>query len=276
MSRVSQLPRLGVALDALPMPTLDERLDWATAHGFVGVELSATGAPPPHVHAPTVSTSERLRLRDRLAAGGFESLAVRAPHQQTFDLSLVSPSAAIRRASVSEIWSVCRLVEALGGERSSPAGTVLVRTGNAPLGVGDAEQYGFLAECLQTLDRMAGDHNVVIGLLNHDLFARPHDYDRLDALRLRHTGIALDLAALPQGAGGLAAFLRERGAPRLVHRLVHLRVESDDPDVGSALLARSGYAGMVCLADADAAPPTALIARFAAWSRALSEDVPDV
>ena len=105
-------PVIGVRTAGLiaALPSLAERLAWARENGFGGVEIAATGRPR-DLYAPSVGREERARLKEEMA--GFAAVAVEAPRQETFDVSLVSPSASIRRASVTEIWSCLRLVEAL-------------------------------------------------------------------------------------------------------------------------------------------------------------------
>jgi sugar phosphate isomerase/epimerase len=244
MSLVPQQPgpALGVAVAALKMPTLEERLAWAAAQGFTGVELLATGEPW-GVHTPGVTKDERERLKGHL--GPFSRIAVLAPHQATWDVTLVSPSAAIRRASVSEIWSVFRFVQALGG------GVVVVRTVTPPAGVSEERVAAHLAECLSTLDRMAGDHNARVALLNADVLARFSTFRSMGAVPLPHTGVALDLAAA-RAAGetpaAIDAFLAE-----FAPRVLHLRVPGLEPPTRLP----SCPDAMTCLAfDEAAAPPS--------------------
>jgi len=248
-------PVIGVALAALKMPTLDARLAWAAAHGFQGVELLATGEPW-GVHTPGVTKDERERLKVHLEP--FSHIAVLAPHQATWDVTLVSPSAAIRRASVSEIWSVLRFVQALGG------GVVVVRTGTPPAGVSEDRVAAHLAECLSTLDRMAGDHNARVALLNADVLARLSTFRSIAAVPLTNVGVALDLGAA-RAAGetpaAIDAFLAEFGP-----RVQHLRV----PGLESARRLPACPEAMTCLAFegvADAPSPDEIARRREEWAR---------
>lgn len=245
---------LGVAVAALRMPTLDARLDWAAENGFAGVELLATGEPW-GVHTPGVTKDERARLRDKVAR--FARVAVMAPHQATWDVTLVSPSSAIRRASVSEIWSVCRFADAIGGA------VVLVRSGTPPAGVPAAQALSHLAECLTTLDRMAGDHNARIGLLTADLLADPSLLGSLSGLTLPNTGVALDLTVVRPDDPRVAPLLA-----RCSDGVVHVRVSG--LDAPTRLTAPA--AGMVCLAfnggpSGTAPSPDEIARRRAEWSR---------
>lgn len=249
---------LGVSLSALKMPTLPERIAWARDVGFSGIELLATGGSW-GLHAPGVRREDRERLRDALAP--FGALAVQAPDKETFDVTLASPSAAIRRASVSEIWSVCRFVDALGG------GVVLVRAGSPPAGVAEDQERQFVAECLTTLDRMAGSHNARIAITNHDYFARVDNFRLLDLLSLRHTGIALDIG----GSGDVSAFLRQN-----VARIFHVRAPAA-PGVDESIAAplRSAeFRGMVCLAGGEArrpASPEQVLQARQIWENVLAQ-----
>jgi len=255
-SSLSLLPQdgapLGIAVAALKMPTLEARLDWAAENGFTGVELLATGEPW-GVHTPGVTKEERARLREHVTR--FARVAVMAPHQATWDVTLVSPSAAIRRASVSEIWSVCRFADAIGGA------VVLVRSGMPPAGVPPAQAQAHLIECLTTLDRMAGDHNARIGLLNADLLADLSAFAALSGLSLPNTGIALDLTTVrPDDAQVTALLSRPAG------NVLHLRIPG--LDVPTRLAAPA--AGMVCLAfEGTASPPSPeeIVRRRAEWAR---------
>ena len=254
---------LGVSLSALKMPTLPERIAWAKNVGFTGIELLATGEPW-GLHAPGVRREERERLREALAP--FAALAVQAPYKETFDVTLASPSAAIRRASVSEIWSVCRFVDALGG------GVVLVRAGSPPPGVAEDQERQFVAECLTTLDRMAGSHNARIAITNHDLFARVDNFRLLDLLSLRHTGISLEIG----GTTDLSAFLQQN-----VARIFHVRAPAA-PGVDESIAAplrTTEFRGMVCLTGGQpprgksqrAASPEQVLQARRVWEDALND-----
>jgi hypothetical protein len=259
-----------VAVSAPPGGTLDDALGTTRASGFRGIELSATGTPN-DLYAPAVTSEDRARLRD--AVSGL-AVAVRAPTQATFDVSLVSPSAAIRRASVAEIWSACRLVGALGG------GVVLVRSGVAPDHVTERQQQVFLAQCLQTLDRVAGDHHARIAVEMSDFFARPDRCALLDVLPLKNVGLAFGTGGLSDVAngagaltvrGGIGAFVA-RAAPRL--RYVRLRPRDEAAgllgEIGVALRA-AGYAGMVC----GAFPADDPVATRDRWQRRLNGKMDD-
>jgi sugar phosphate isomerase/epimerase len=237
-------PVVGVTLDAAPGMTLEARLDWAARLGFAGVELNATGELS-GFHAPELAPEQRETLRGLLTP--FTEIAVQAPHQATFDVTLVSPSAAVRRASLSEIWSVCRFAKNVG------ASVVTIRTGTPPVGVGDARRDVFLSECLTTLDRTAVEQGVHIGVLNRDRFRHITTLDDLLQLSLSATGIAFDAAhALDLGVApeDLAAFAAARQ-----ERLVYVRVPltPELPELAAALSA-GGYSGLVTLTPtADAA-----------------------
>lgn len=246
---------MGVALASLTLPTLPERIAWAASSGFSGVELLATGEPW-GLHAPGISKEDRARLRDLLMP--FVHIAARAPHKDTFDVSLVSPSAAIRRASVSEIWSVCRLLEAVGG------GIVIVRAGWAPDGVTEDRQRAWLGECLTTLDRMAGEHNTTIGVGNYDYFDDPENFGLLSMLRLRHTGIALEMDRIRGGESVAAGVFRENAA-----HVVHVQVRTASPVIAAALT-EGAYPGMVCLALPSETPPSQVLHAKAEWDALLA------
>lgn len=188
---------------------------------------------------------------------------MQAPNQQTFDVSLVSPSASIRRASVAEIWSVCRFVDALGG------GVVTLRTGVPPAGV-TAERES-LVECLTTLDRMAGDHNATLALELTDYFYEGRNTDLLKMLSLRHTGFSLDtrLLSYPEKVVPLI----HRLAPRLFHvRLLDGVV--DLPGMAEAL-AQENYAEMVSLCFAAPRESRPAAARLRAHWEKMIADVRD-
>lgn len=268
---------LGVRTGALGLPTLGERLLWAREHGFQGVEIGATGGPR-DLYAPAESREARARLREQAAE--FAAVAVEAPYQETLDVTLVSPSSSIRRASVTEIWSCLRLAEALGG------GVVVVRTGTAPAGVDALRQQAHVAECLETLDRMAGDHGVRVAVLLADYFRRGASADDerlrlLDLLGLPHTGVAVDLALLPHAASpgdergdALNGLIRRLGA-----RLAHVRLSAAGTNTNAlttiaAALRETGFLGMTCLAShaaagEDASAPAVLLRAKAAWEQRL-------
>jgi sugar phosphate isomerase/epimerase len=256
-----RLPVVGVTLDAAPAETLEGQLDWAFRLGFAGVELNATGELS-GFHAAELSPERREVLRGLLAP--FARVAVQGPHQGTFDVSLVSPSAAIRRASLTELWSVCRFARMVG------ASVVTVRTGMPPVGVGDARRDKFLSECLTTLDHTASDQGILVGVLNRDRFRHAESLDDLGQLALSATGIALDAAyALDLGASPaeVATFAAAR-----IEQLVYVRVPltPDLPELAAALAA-GGYSGLVTLTPtADAATTESdLTAARTAWETAL-------
>nr|CAA9279484.1 hypothetical protein AVDCRST_MAG63-3447 [uncultured Armatimonadetes bacterium] len=256
----SRARTIGLSIPSLSGEDIGARAARAHAEGFSGLELPATGEPG-KLYAPSVRPEERARWRDLLAP--FHALSAVAPDKSGFDVSLVSPSAVIRRASVTEIWSVCRFIEALGG------GVVSVRTGWPPAHVEPERARGHLVECLTTLDRMAGDHNAVIGLEAADYFDDASRFDLLEMVRLRHTGITLDTRHVSLLRDALAEDGAEsvvgRFARRFAARLVHVRVHADEPfapglseddvaDLVAALL-EANYRGMTCLAFGADFPP---------------------
>ena len=272
---------LGLNTASLALPSLAERIDWARHNGFSGIEIAATGKPH-DLHAPAVSQEDRERLRNTVSA--FEAVAVQAPYQEVFDVTLLSPSSSIRRASVAEIWACFRLVEALGG------GVVTIRTGWAPEGVDGDRQRDFLVECLSTLDRMAGDHNATVGILTSDYFRFGERLELLEILPLRHTGITLhaSLSALFRHGRmmsapiGSAEALIERFATHLVHvQLSDFDGETDRLGLGQGRLNLAGiaralhaarYNGMVCFDfDADRVPPEQVVASKAIWEGMMAD-----
>ncbi len=282
--RASQTRTLGIGTGSLALASLPERLDWARENGFRGIEIAATGRPR-DLHAPAVRQEDRERLRQAVSA--FDAVAIQAPYQEVFDVTLLSPSSSIRRASVAEIWACFRLVEALGG------GVVTIRTGWPPEGVDQDRQREFLAECLGTLDRMAGDHNATVGVLTSDYFRFGERLELLEMLPLRHTGITLhtSLSALLFRHGRTMSAPVENGetliqrfAPRLVHvQLSDFDNESDGLALGQGRLDIAGiahalqtvhYQGMVCFDfDPDRVTPEQAAASKALWERAASDVV---
>jgi len=266
-----QNPRIGVSADGVRTSAgLEAQAVWAVTEGFAGVEIVATGEPV-GVHAPAVPYEMRDRLRDIFAASS-SFVAALAPYQETFDVTLVSPSAAIRRASVSELWSVCRFV---GAVAPPGKGVVLVRTGVSPAGVGEGRQAQYLSECLTTLDRMAGEQNVQIGLLNRDWLTNLVRFASLAALDLKHTGIALDLGyALDSGQemSSVIDFLLDPPLP-----LLHLRVPAAPwcVDAFAAPLADADFHGQLCLYSTDSEINNLIAARDL-WQRALTLETPGV
>ena len=258
-------PSVGIAAGTLGTPSLHEGIAWVREAGFTGIEIDAS-ARPGALHAPAVSREDRTRLRAELA--DLSGLALVAPHKDTFDVSLVSPSAAIRRASVAEIWAVCRLAEALGGA------VVSVRSGWAPSGVDRRRQRELLLECLTTLDRVAGDHNATIGVENADYFADADALGELEALPLRHVGITLDAERLIENRGEPVETL----VRRFGRRIVHLRLPgpeggdpSDPADVVAALEANR-YVGMTCLVPGRGfVSPEQARETKARWDRAVAD-----
>lgn len=260
-------PLLGVSLASLRQPSWEDRAAWAQAEGFDAVELSATGEPW-SLHAPLVSADEREYLRDKLR--DFRGVSVAAPHQATFDVTLVSPSSAIRRASISEIWSVCRFVGALGG------GIVLIRTGTSPFGISEEHQREFISESLVTLDRMAGDHNALIGLSDFDYFTHWENFAGLRALNLRHTGFVLDLDHLA-AAGGPAAlkqFLQQNAGQTLQVRVPVTAAAGadeaggDSMDLLASLVSGGAFGGIICLTtEPTGGAEKALLAARDRWRR---------
>ena len=259
-SRRESRPCVGISLTDVPPSTLEGRIDRAAELGFRGVEVPLTGeAGAGWPHAPTLGPDERAFLKESLSR--FASVALEAPYQGTFDVTLVSPSSAIRRASLSELWSVCRVAEAVGAQ------TVLVRTGLPPRGLAEARAGALLGESLTTLDRMARDHGCRVALLNADLLARLVAFGFLETAVFASVGIALDVAAARVGGEPDAAIARfaEVHADFLLHRRVPA---SDDP---LAYAGDDGSSGMICLAFPDFATdgPAAVAARRAEWERGL-------
>jgi sugar phosphate isomerase/epimerase len=252
-------PFVGVALEIAVAASLDTQITQAAQLGFAAIELPMTGELP-HLHAPNVSAEGREDLKIRLQP--FRRVVIDAPHQATFDVTLVSPSAAIRRASLSEIWSACRFARAVG------AATVLIRPGAPPLGVRPMDRDRYLSECLTALDHTAGEQGVTIGVLNRDRFHRLRSLTDMDPLPLQHTGVALDIAhALDMGETleDVTAFIAERAAS-----LVHVRVPLS-MSVGEAVapvLLEAGYARMISLV--PPAPDADIRAAGAWWQQAVS------
>ena len=255
--------------------SLAERVLWAQNAGFGGVELLATGEPG-GVYVPTVDADDRADLRDLLQS---TCLVVQAPHQQTWDVSLVSPSSAIRRASLTEIWAVCRFAGMVGGNRRNVSPPlVLVRTGTPPIGVGADRVQAFLLESLAALDRMAGEHGVQIGIATRDVMQSPQDWDILLGGQFSNTGIAFDAchALHSQTPEAVASSLRQ-----IADVLVSVRVGDSKNCKGAdncrTVLANAlremNYQGMVSLAapelGAGGDGETALCESLQKWGTAL-------
>lgn len=259
-------PILSIALRDAPSGTLLERLDWAEERGFQAVEFTATGEAD-SFHAPTIAIEDRGALAERLAS--FQAVTVAAPYQETFDITLVSPSAAIRRASLAEIWSVCRFTGTIGAKMQNRP-LVLVRTGMPPMGMPATESDDHLSECLTALDRTAQEQHVHIGILTRDRFHRLHHLHDLHALRLRHIGLALDLPhllAMGETVDDITTFLREQ-SESIVAVIVPATVEGADR-VGS-VLREVEYGGRTLLSSAYEARATLTHIRDA-WKIALSQ-----
>ena len=241
-------PTLAVSLEELRFVPggIEERIAWVQNAGFGGVEFLATGEAASGIHAPSVDASDRARLHDVL--DGLH-LVVQAPHQQTWDVTLVSPVAAGGRVSLLELWSVCRFAGAVGGGAETGPPLVLVRTGTPPLGVGQTRVLEFLRESLMALDRMAGDHNARIGLTARDVLENPYEWEfALDGLQ--NTGIAFDAVhALDRGASAEdCAGLLRRFAPALAY----VRMGAGENRAFFAeTLRQAGYANVLCVALAE-------------------------
>lgn len=238
-------PPLVVSLEELRFVPggIDRKIAWARENGFGGVELLATGEPASGIHAPTVDAGDRARLQETLQN---MRLVVQAPHQQTWDVTLVSPSSAIRRASLSEIWSVCRFAGAVGDTAMEPP-VVLVRTGTPPLGMGSVRVLEILRESLHALDRMAGEHRVRIGLLPRDVLENPDDWEMVTS-GLQHTGFILDVPHLLDQAVPLtqiAALLRRFAGLFVSVRVPH--VSEADRAFLADTLRQTGYGHIVSL-----------------------------
>ena len=242
-------PTLAVSLEDLSFVpgSLAERIAWAQNIGFGGVELLATGEPD-GVHVPSVDADDRAQLRELLQN---TRLLVSAPHQQTWDVTLVSPSSAIRRASLTEIWAVCRFAGVVGKSAAGAPPIVLVRTGTPPISVGAAHVQNFLRESLSALDRTAAEHGVQIGVISRDIMQSPGDWAALTT-GVSHTGLAFDAAhALDRHTPEEVAELLRRFADVLVS----VRVPSGDADARPVIanaLREINYQGVVSLALSEA------------------------
>jgi sugar phosphate isomerase/epimerase len=246
-------PSVGVALESVAAGTLADQIARAERLGFAAVEIPMTGELP-HLHAPNLSPEVREAVNGWLHS--FRRVVIDAPHQATFDVTLVSPSAAIRRASLSEVWSVCRFARVVG------ATIVLVRTGVPPFGVRPADRDRYLSECLTALDHTAGEQGVTIGILNRDRFHRLRSLSELDPMPLRHTGVALDVAhALDMGETleDVTAFIAEHG-PALIH--VRVPVSTAVGEAVAPALLEAGYGGMISLVPPA---PDADVREVGAW-----------
>lgn len=261
-------PPLVVSLEELQFVPggVAERIVWAQEAGFSGVEILATGEPTSGVHVPSVDAEDRAHLREVLQNG---RLVVQAPHQQTWDVTLVSPSSAIRRASLTELWAVCRFAGVVAGE-NAPLPVVLVRTGTPPLGIGSVRVREYLRESLQVLDRTAGEQNVRIGLLNRDVMETMDDKESLLG-DLHHTGLALDIphALLDQSTtlAYVAALLRQ-----FAGRFEYVRVpfaNGHDRAFLADTLKQTGYAHAISLALSPTAFQNDAAAHVGQWNRAL-------
>lgn len=256
-------PSIGLSLEGLRREDIVGRIHAASGGGFFGVEIPVSGEPW-SLHAPAVTPDERATLRGALDT--LRDVALIAPSQATFDLSLVSPSAAIRRASVSELWSVCRLAGALRRTPESLPPPVIVRTGVSPVGMMSARENAALSECLTTLDRMAGEHGATVALLNADFFRDLRRFPALRSLSLKHTGAALDASlALDCGVTGsdLAEFALESDG-----LLRHVRVPDTitrEIEPLASVLAEARYEGMICVVASQPVPDPVRIARVRHW-----------
>jgi len=257
-------PILSVAMGTLPTGLLTERFQWASEAGFTGVELPAHGGTG-GFHTPDISLEEREVLATHLKP--FRGIALTAPYQESFDLTLVSPSAAIRRASLSEIWSVCRFAGMVGGKLSARP-IVLVRSGMPPLGTPLTMSDHWLLESLGALQRTAQEQNVLLGVLSRDRFRRLADLDGFRSTPLAYTGIALDIEYLldmGETLPEIVAFL-EQG----VERIVYLRVPATTAIATTLapVLHSLHYAGMITLAGTT--DMATLQSAHAAWQQNLA------
>lgn len=271
------LPRRGpvvsVALDEPDVPELDEAINGAVEYGWEGIELSATGETP-FFHTPSVSPEDRIRLRG--LAAPLLHLSAQAPHQTSWDVTLVSPSSAIRRASLSEIWSVCKFARAVSASPLPPV--VLIRTGMPPFGVTVKERDEYLSESLTTLDRTAKEQGVLIGILNRDRFHHLGTLEELDALPLTHTGVALDIGYalhIGESPAKIAAIVAERaqitsGAGRIVYVRVPCTLEGAAREQIARAIRDLNLTGSLCLTQSTGTQDDLVAARLW-WQPFLSE-----
>jgi len=154
-------------------------------------------------------------------------------------LTLVSPSAAVRRASLAELWSVCRFAEVLGEPDRKTV--VLVRVGAPPESLELERHREYLRESLHVLNRTAGEHNTLIGLWNRDYFVNLEDFGLLEMLPSQNLRVALRLGASPhpEQQVDLTRFLRW-GTNRLSYVEVAHGERLPHP------LSAAKFRGMVC------------------------------
>ncbi|GAB4451457.1 MAG: hypothetical protein OHK0029_00660 [Armatimonadaceae bacterium] len=258
-------PVLSISLETFAPGTLPELLERAEDAGFPGVELPAHGGGT-GFHAPTISTAERDSLADQMRA--FRLVSAAAPYQETFDVTLVSPSAAIRRASLSEIWSVCRFLGTVASETSGLP-VVVLRSGVPPMGVPDSQGDTWLSESLYTLERTAREQGVLLGLVSRDRFRRLGDLPPLLQAGFTQIGIALDIGHLRDMGEPLPDILRF--IESYPEQIVYIRVPAD-PDLARQLgpvLHEVGYGGMVTLSP-DRDDLAMLPAAYHIWRAILS------
>ncbi len=245
----SNAPRVGAHLPArsLPpvpfgVPTLSDELEAVREAGFRSVVVSATGEAG-GLHTPPITNEQRAELAEILH--GFEQTVIEAPHQGTFDLTLVSPSPAIRRASVTELWSVCRFAQMVGAD------LVLVRTGLPPLGTGDGRVGLHLAESLQTLNKMADERQINVGVWNADRLSRLADLESVSDMGLDRVVGAVDVEhalAMGETVSELVAFVERQGDRLgLVRVPPSLAPGSPNTQMLADALTESGFMGLLCL-----------------------------
>lgn len=227
---------LSLFADSAPGSGLLDRIGWTRTQGYGGIVLDVRGTPDA-LHAPSVSSVERDRLR--AATEQFEQVALLAPTQDTFDVTLVSPSSAIRRASLAELWSVCRLAGMLSDERRKTL--VLVRAGVPPQSLPIERHREYLRESLHQLNKTAEDQNCLVALWNRDYFTDPEDFGLLEMLPSQNLRAALDLRPTfaQEEEAALSNFLRW-GEKRVALLCV------SPQQTGADLLARLAWSGMLC------------------------------
>ena len=250
---------IGLEIASILEPSLEEKIRWIESAGFEEIEIYA--CPNPSIHrgiwARKLESGEVKNIK-RMTKN-FKAIDLHAPFQNTFDISLVSPNPLVRKLALEEITLAIRLARKLN------ANVVTFHTGWSCVGMTKREEYDYLVDSLQKIDREAGEIGIRLGAEVADYFMPVDKFVLLEKLNLRNIGITLDIGhvsfdwgdgVMYRNFGTIGKFI-ERFKDKIFHvhlhdydgKNDHIALGEGKIDFENAInsLVKIGYRGSLCL-----------------------------
>lgn len=223
---------IGVSDQSIDKPDLFQQLEWLVEHEFEEVEILCTPTDPPErgtIWRMERSLDDRVVERLKRLLSSFKMVDVHAGFHAWFDPTFVGYHPLCWKIAMDDICFDIKLASIL------QAKVVTIHTGWLSYGRTKKERLESTRSALSELNKVAGKHNVVLGIEVVDYFSSVDRFTLLEEMSLENVGITLDPAhmmrknpgmpvdpidVLPCRIYGSIGGFIERFAEKIVH--VHL------------------------------------------------------